>query len=593
MIAGRYRQQKRLQRDPMILNNSEIRDMLNQVADLLDIQGDNPFRVRAYREAARMIDAMSQQIAEKVRANEDLTGYRGIGKDMAAKIREIVETGTLGKLQQLREQLPLSLLDLMQVPSLGPRKISHIYRELGISTLEELEKAAREGRLAALNGFGEKTQQNILQSLERIKQSGGRRLLWSDAAPFAESLEQYLGGVEGVGRLEVAGSFRRGSETVGDLDILATCRKGHEGRLMEAFVSFEGTKNVLARGVTRSSIILRCGLQVDLRIVPRVSYGAALHYFTGSKSHNIAIRRRGLEKGYKINEYGVYEKNRRIAGKTEKEVYAAVGLPYIEPELRENLGEIEAAAGNRLPRLVRRCDIRGDLHTHSRRTDGNATLREMAEAAKAMGYAYLAITEHSQKVAMAGGLNEKEVRLHMEEIDRVNEALSGFRLLKGMEVDILPDGTLDLPDSVLRELDLTVCSVHYQQRLPLKKQTERVIRAMDNPYFHILGHPTARLINTRDPMEIDLERIIEAARERGIVIELNAQPDRLDLPYPYCKMAAERGVKIALSTDAHSAESLGFMKNGIIAARRGWLTRDDIVNTRPLKQLLRMLRPKP
>ncbi|MCF8095373.1 MAG: DNA polymerase/3'-5' exonuclease PolX [Desulfobacteraceae bacterium] len=574
----------------MIMHNNEIRDILAKVADLMEIKGENQFRVRAYREAARIVEGLSEQAARMVEEGQDLTQYRGIGKDMADKIREIVESGTLVQLKDLKNEVPVSLLDLMKVPSLGPRKISHIYKKLGVTTLEEMEKAAGQGEIAQLNGFGQKTQQNILDSLGRIKKKGARRLLWSDAEPFVRELRDRLSGIEGVRQVKVAGSFRRGKETVGDLDILASCGPGREQELMEAFVSFEGVKNVLARGKTKSSVILRSGLQVDLRIVAQVSYGAALHYFTGSKAHNIAVRKLGIERGYRINEYGVFYGEKRIAGKTEKEVYASVGLAFIDPELRENLGEIEAAEDGRLPKLVRRSDIRGDLHSHTRRTDGHGNLREMAEAAKALGYEYLAITEHSQKVAMAGGLNEKELRVHMENIDLINEELKGIRLLKGMEVDILADGSLDLPDSVLKDLDLTVCSVHYQQRLDRKKQTDRIIRAMDNPNLDILGHPTARLINTRDPMDIDLEKIIEAAHQRNVAIELNAQPDRLDLPHNYCKMAAEMGVKIALSTDAHSADNLDLMENGIIAARRGWLAKADIINTRPLPQLRKILR---
>ncbi|MFW5975635.1 MAG: DNA polymerase/3'-5' exonuclease PolX [Desulfosalsimonas sp.] len=574
----------------MMVHNNEIRDVLSQVADLMEIKGENQFRVRAYREAARIVEGLSEQAAGMVKEHKDLTQYRGIGKDMAGKIEEIAKTGTLELLKELRSEVPVSLLDLMKVPSLGPRKISHIYKTLGVTTLQELEQAAEQGKIADLNGFGEKTQQKILESLGRIKKEGARRLLWSDAEPFAAALKQELAGLNGVRRVKLAGSFRRGRETVGDLDILVACSPGREQEVTEAFVSFEGVKNVIARGKTKSSVILRSGLQVDLRIVAQVSYGAALHYFTGSKAHNIAVRKLGTELGYRINEYGVFSGQKRIAGRTEKEVYESVGLVYIEPELRENLGEIEAAEDGRLPELVKRSDIRGDLHCHTRRTDGHASLREMAEAAKALGYEYLAVTEHSQKVAMAGGLNEKELRVHMENIDRVNEGLKGIRLLKGIEVDILPDGRLDLPDSVLKDLDLAVCSVHYQQQMDRKKQTERVIRAMDNPNMDILGHPTARLINTRDPMDIDLERIIEEAKQRNVVIELNAQPDRLDLPHNYCKTAAELGVKIALSTDAHSTDNLELMENGIIAARRGWLTRADIINTRPLSGMLGMLR---
>jgi DNA polymerase (family 10) len=574
----------------MFPQNNEIRDLLNQVADLLEIKDENPFRVRAYREAARIVEQTSEPVASMVKAGTDLTQFQGIGKDLAGKIREIVETGGLEQLRKLREEIPVSLLDLMKVPSLGPKKTAVLYKKLGINSLEDLERAARRGQIAELNGFGEKSQQHIIESLGRVKKSKEKRILWSDAAPLARALESYLSEIKGVRQARIAGSFRRGKETVGDLDILVACSRGMEKQVTEAFVSFENVKNILSQGETKSSVILRSGLQVDLRIVPQVSFGAALQHFTGSKAHNIAVRKIAVEKGLQINEYGVYKEDKRIAGKTEKEVYAAVDLPYIEPELRENLGEIEAAMEKRLPKLIKRSDIRGDLHSHTRRTDGHDSIEDMARAAMALGYQYLAITDHSQKVAMAGGLNEKQVRGHMEKIDAVNENLSGFRLLKGMEVDILADGSLDLPDSVLKDLDIVVCSVHYQQRMDEKKQTERIIRAMDNPYCQILGHPTARLINTRDPMEIDLEKIIMAAGQRGVVMELNAQPDRLDLPSHYCKMAAEAGVRIALSTDSHSVDNLDLMENGITAARRGWLTRDDVINTRPVTEMLKLLR---
>jgi len=574
----------------MTTQNKEIRDIFNQVADLMEIKGENPFRIRAYREAARLIDGMSEQMAQMVKEERDLTQYRGIGKDLADKICEIVETGNLGYLDELKTELPESLLDLLAIPDLGPKKVAAIYHKLGAATVDELRTAAESGKIAQLEGFGTKTQENILAALGRLKKAAAKRILFSDAQPVAGALEAHLKVQQGVKQVTMAGSFRRGRETVGDLDILATCKRGAEKTLMAAFVEFEDVARIDAHGQTKSSVHLRSGLQVDLRIVPAVSYGAALHYFTGAKAHNVAVRKLAVEKGLKINEYGVYRDEDRIAGKTEKAVYETVGLAYIEPELRENMGEIEAAQNGTLPDLIRVSDIRGDLHLHTTRSDGRNSLAEMAEAAKNRGYEYIAITEHSKQVAMAGGLNEKQVRAHMAEIDRLNEEIEGITLLKGMEVDILADGTLDLPDSVLKALDLTVCSLHYQQRLAGNKQIERVIRAMDNPYCHILGHPTARLLNRREPIDIDLNAIIEAAAERGVILELNAQPDRLDLPHNYCKAAAERKVKIAISTDAHSTDNLNFMPNGLTEARRGWLTKKDVINTLPLRELMNALK---
>lgn len=574
----------------MSVQNAEIQAIFEQVADLIEIKGENPFRVRAYREAARVIGGMSEQMAKLVREGRDLTQYRGIGKDLAEKITEIVETGKLSFLEDLKAELPGSLLDLLEIPDLGPKKVAALYHQLGVSSVDELQAAAENNRVARIPGFGAKSQEKIRQSLDRFKKKPAERMLLADAEPVAAALQAYIKAQDGVKQTSIAGSFRRGKETVGDLDILATCRKGYESRLMKAFVEYGEVVRIDAQGPTKSSVHLRSGLQVDLRIVPRASYGAALHYFTGSKAHNVAVRQLAQEKGLKINEYGVYENNKQIAGESEAGVYETVGLCYIEPELRENRGEIEAARTGSLPGLISVSDIRGDLHTHTVATDGIGSTEEMAEAARNAGYEYLAITEHSRKVAVAGGLNEKQVRRHLEAIDRLNETINGIRLLKGMEVDILSDGSLDLPDTVLKELDLTVCSIHYHQGMTSEKQTERVIRAMDNPWFNILGHPSGRLINRREPMAIDMEAIIEAASRRGIIIELNAQPDRLDLSHKYCQTAVERGVKLAISTDAHSPANLSLMRNGVTEARRGWVSRTDVVNTLGLRDLLQALK---
>ncbi len=574
----------------MTVHNREIAAAFARIADLLEIRGDNPFRVRAYREAARVLEDMTEPVERMVKDGADLTRIKGIGKDLAEKIKAFVETGRLEYLEKLESEIPASLLELMKIPDLGPRRVAVIHKELGIETVEELRAAIETGKISSLKGFGEKSEQKIFHALSEIPNKKNHRMLLADVAASASSFQKYLEEQPGVERVSLAGSYRRGKETVGDLDILVICREGFEETVMASFVRFGEVARVLSRGTTKSAVVLRSTLQVDLRIVERSSYGSAMHYFTGSRAHNIAIRKLAVQNKYKINEYGVFEEGKKIAGETESGLYEAMGLRYIAPELRENLGEVEAARENRLPRLIGISDIRGDLHMHTTRTDGRNTLAEMAAAARDLGYEYIAITEHSRKVAMAGGLDESGLRQYMAVIDAENEKIDGITILKGIEVDILPGGELDLPDSVLRDLDIVVGSVHYQQRFPVRQQTERVIRAMDNPHLQILGHPTGRLLNRREPMDIDLERIIEAAKERDVIIELNAQPDRLDLPHNYCKLAAEIGVPIAVSTDAHSTENLLRMKNGITEARRGWLTRQDVINTRPLAEMTGMLR---
>jgi DNA polymerase (family 10) len=570
----------------MPVHNSEIAKTLNQIADLLDIRGENQFRIRAYRNAARTIGGLSQGVADMIGRGEDLSRLPGIGKDLAGKIREIVETGKLSLLEELKQEIPAELGDIMKVPGLGPKKVHVLHEKLGITSLEQLRDAAKEGKIEDLPGFGRKTEDSILDELGRMK-GGAERIKIAVAEEIADSLLDFLKKAEGVKDIAAAGSYRRRQETVGDLDILVTCRKG--SKVMDHFVGFEDVDKVISKGETRSSVVLRSGLHVDLRVVLQISYGAALHYFTGSKAHNIEIRKLGMKKDCKINEYGVFKGDRRIAGRTEEEVYGSVGLPFIEPELRENRGEIEAARDHKLPRLITLDDIRGDLHCHTSETDGKNRLQEMAKAARDRGYEYLAVTDHTKRVAMAHGFDAKRLGTRIREIDRLNERLTGFRVLKSAEVDILEDGSLDLPDDILAELDLTVCAVHYNFKLPRQKQTERIIRAMDNPNFSIFSHPSGRLINEREPYDVDMERIMEAAQERGRLLELNAQPDRLDLTDIHCKTAKEMGIKIAISTDAHSIRDLDFMRFGIGQARRGWLEPDDVVNTRGLKGLLKLL----
>lgn len=576
----------------MPVHNSDIADVFNEAADLLEIKGANRFRVRAYRDAARTIVGLSRRAADMVKEGEDLSDLPGIGKDLAGKIEEIAKTGKLPLLEELREELPSGLSRLMKLEGLGPKKVKALHHELGIDSLKGLEKAARAGKVRELEGFGEKTEKAILSEIEKVRGGKRERIKLVRAEEIAGPLVEYLKKGKGVKEICVAGSYRRRRDTVGDLDVLVTCKKG--SKVMDRFAAYDDVEKVVSKGSTRSTVILRTGLQVDLRVVPRVSYGAALHYFTGSKAHNIAVRKMGVKRKLKINEYGVFKgkgkKEERVAGRTEKEVYGQVDLPYIPPELRENRGEIEAAEKGKLPDLITLDDIRGDLHMHTKHTDGRYTAEEMAAAGRERGYEYVAITDHSKRVTVAGGLDGKELAEEMEEIDRINAKLKGITILKGVEVDIMEDGSLDLPDEILKELDLVVAAVHYKFNLSAKKMTDRILKAMDNPLVTILDHPTGRLINERDPYELDMERLVKGARERGVILELNAHPDRLDLNDVHCRMARETGVKIAVSTDAHRKTDLDYMRFGIGQARRGWLEADDVVNTRSLKELKKLLR---
>lgn len=571
----------------MTVHNKEIAAIFEELADLLEIEGANAFRVRAYREAARSISGMSESLADLVAEGDDLSELPNIGESMAEKIATIVETGSLPQLEEAQGRVPATLSEIMKVGGLGPKRVKALHQGLGIDTLEDLKTAAEAGRVRELPGFGKKTENNIKERLQRWEGEEKRTLLL-DAEEIVRPLVVYLEEVEGVKDLTVAGSYRRRKETVGDIDVLATC--GKDSPIMDRFADYEEVSEVVSKGETRSTARLRSGMQVDLRVLPEVSYGAALHYFTGSKAHNIAVRKRGVKRGLKINEYGIFRDEERVAGKTEEEVFEAVDLPYIVPELRENNGEIEAAEEGRLPRLVELDDICGDLHSHTKATDGHDELEAMAEAAAERGYAYLAVTDHSKHVSVANGLDEKRLAGQIAAIDELNEKLDGrIRILKGIEVDILEDGSLDLPDEILRALDLRVCSIHYKLGLPEKKQTERVIRAMDNPLFNIFAHPTGRLIGSREPYEIDLERIMDAALERGCFLEINAQPSRLDLTASDCRMAREKGLKVAISTDAHATGQLAHMRFGVWQARRGWLGPDDVLNTRGLDNLMKLL----
>ena len=571
----------------MPVYNSDVAEIFNRVADLLEIEGANEFRVRAYRNAARTISTLSDNVADRVKEGEDLTEMEGIGEDLAAKIEEIVKTGDLKQLEEIEQRTPPALAEMLDIAGLGPKRVQKLYKVLDITSMEELRQAAEAHRIRELEGLGETIEQKVLDDLEAMDQHEERTRL-DVAEERVEPLVAYLEEIEGVQQVAVAGSYRRHKETVGDLDILATGSEGEQ--IINHFVNYEDVKTILSQGETRSSVELRTGLQVDLRVVAEDSYGAALLYFTGSKAHNIALRNMALDQDLKINEYGVYQGEERIAGKTEKEIYDLFDLPVFEPELREDRGEIEAAARGTLPDLITLEDIRGDLQMHTQASDGHDTLKEMAQAARDLGYEYIAITDHSARVAVTQGLDADSLSRRIDEIDQLSEEMEELRILKGIEVDILEDGSLDLPDESLANLDVVIAAVHVKFDLPREKQTERIIRAMDNPHVHILAHPTGRIIGDRQPYALDMERLMEAAQERGCVLEVNAHPDRLDLNDIHCKMAKELGVKIAISTDAHRVNHLRMMRYGIGQARRGWLEPKDVVNTRSWSDLADILK---
>jgi len=566
----------------MPVNNRDIVRVFSKIADLLEIKDANPFRVRAYREAAHTINGLSESVARLIEEGEDLSGLPGIGKDLAGKIKTIVKTGSHPLLKDLKQEVPGELSDLMKIKGIGPRKVSSLYEELEIKNRRQLEKAAEKHRIRELEGFGPKTERNILEQIKR-REKEHERLKRADAEKIIEPFIRYLRKEGKLESLQIAGSFRRKKETVGDVDILAA---GHRGcQIMDRFTGYEDVKEVLSSGDTRSSVILKSGLQVDLRVVPQAGFGAALHYFTGSQAHTVAIRKIAVKKNYKLNEYGGYRKNKRVFGRTEREVYDKLGMNYIEPELRENRGEIDAARTDNLPDLVKVDDIRGDLHVHTDATDGRHSMEDMVKAARKKGYKYVAISDHSRNVTVAGGLGPKELEEQLDRIDRLQERTDGIRILKSAEVDILEDGTLDLPDGILKKLDFTICSVHYHFDLSRKKQTERVLKAMDNRYMNILGHASGRLIHKRPPMELDMEKLMKAAADRRIHFEINSHPDRLDLNDRHCRMGKELGIKMAVTTDAHITGSLDLMRFGVDQARRGWLEAEDIINTRPWKNL--------
>jgi DNA polymerase (family 10) len=571
----------------MAVQNSEIADIFYEIADLLEIEGANTFRVRAYRNAARTIGGYPQRIHKMLNSGESIEEISGIGDDLAEKIEEIVETGNLVFLEELRSRTPHSLLELLKIPGLGPKRVQQLYQELKITNLPELRKALESGRVAELDGFGSKTVENIFEGLES-KTLKEQRTRLDIAEQFVDPLLQYLKNIDEVTDAQIAGSFRRRKETVGDLDIIAISEEGE--LVCDAFVNYDCVSKVLSHGETKASIKLRSGLQVDLRVVTKESYGAALLYFTGSKAHNIHLRNIANDKGYKINEYGVYEDDKRLLGETESEIYEFFGMPFIEPELREDTGEIEAALDRALPDLVHLNDIRGDLQMHTKASDGKHTLEEMAKKAKELGYEYIAITDHTSHIGVTQGLKAEDVPDYLKKIDRFNQEHDEIQVLKGIEVDILKDGSLDLPDEILEQMDVVLVSIHSNFDLDEEAQTKRIIKALENPNVNILAHPTTRLIGSRDPIKLDMQKIMEKSLELGCFLEINASPERLDLWDDYIRSSVEMGLNLVISTDAHRKSDLENMRFGVDQARRGWASKALILNTQALSDVEKHLK---
>jgi len=569
------------------MQNAAIAALFDELADLLELQGANPFRVRAYRNASRTIGDLSESIVELVNAPEgDLTQLAGIGKDLAAKIETVVTTGKLPQLEELRTQFSPDMVRMLRIPGLGPKKVAVLIDELELKTLADLQAAAEQGRIAPLKGFGKKTEQTILEGLKQIEQAG-QRVLLSTAKAAADRIVADLAKVPGVSQITAAGSCRRRKETCGDLDILAVA--DDSAAIMDQLAAHPSVQKVVARGETKQTVILAGGLQLDLRVVPSESYGAAMQYFTGSKEHNIVIRRRAQERGLKLNEYGVYRGETYVAGQTEQDVYAAVDLPWIPPELRENRGEIELAEKHQLPTLIELDDIQGDLHMHTTATDGTASILEMAEAAKARGLKYIAITDHSKRVSMAHGLDAERLRAHWKEIDKVRGQIQGIEILCGIECDILEDATMDLDDEVLSEADWVIAVLHYGLKQPREQIQKRLLNAIRNPHVDVIGHPTGRMIGHRPGADIHFPEIFKAAAEHGVMLEINANPVRLDLDDIHAAAAKDHVIPIVINTDSHATNGFEILEFGVYQARRAGLTKADVANTKSFAEFQKLI----
>jgi DNA polymerase (family 10) len=553
------------------------------MADILEFKDENPFKISAYRKASRIIGDLTQDI-EEIAEGGKLKEVPGIGEGMAQKILEYLKTGKVSKFEEVRKGVSDALIAIMDIPGMGPKTLSMIHKEKGISSLSQLEKAVENGSLVGLPGIGEKKVENIKRGIQLLKQSKGRMNL-GIAFPVAKEIVETLREKAGSKKIEWAGSLRRMRENIGDIDILATGPNKEE--IVHTFTHLPEVKEVLASGETKASVIVEGGIQIDLRVVEEDSYGAALQYFTGSKGHNIHLRGIAKTKGIKINEYGVFKGEKKVGGKEEEDVYRALGMDWIEPELREDRGEIEAAKEARLPKLVKEPEIKGDLHVHSNWSDGTSPIEEIARAAQKRGYQYVAICDHSKSLKITHGLDESRLMKQIEEIDRINEKMKGFQILKGTEVDILNDGRLDLSEKVLEKLDLVVAAVHSGFKQEKEKMTKRIVRALENPLVHILAHPSGRLLGARDPYEVEIDEVMEAAKQYGKALEINAYFERLDLDDIHCRKAKEMGIPLAIGTDSHHVDQMWMISLGVAVARRGWLETPNILNTLPLKGILK------
>ncbi len=571
------------------MKNQEVANIFNEIADLLEIKGDNPFRIRAYRRAALNIEALSNDVSHI--SKEELMKIPGIGQDLAGKIEEYVGTGRIQSYEDLKKEMPEGLSLLLSVPSLGPKTAKLLYEKLNIKDLQDLERYAREHKLSGLPGIKDKTEENILKGIEMLKRGRERQPL-GKVLPIAEDLLEHIRQKAPVIQISVAGSIRRYKDTIRDIDILATSRDPKA--VMNAFVHLPQVKSVIMHGPTKSSIIIHEGLQVDLRVVEEDSFGAALAYFTGSKAHNIRLREMAVKLRLKINEYGIFREkdDKKLGGKEEEDIYRTLGLPYIPPELREDSGEIEIALKGKLPKLVSLSDIRGDLHVHTKRSDGSHDLDELIMEARKRGYEYIAITDHSKGLGIARGLNEERLMEEKKEIDAINKRLRGFKVLSGIEVDIRSDGSLDFSDNILQKMDIVVASIHSGFRQNREKITKRIVSALRNPYVSVIAHPTGRLLGERDPYDVDMDEILKVAQETGTAIEINAYPLRLDMNDVHTKKAKERGVPIVISTDTHVVSQFDYMSYGISIARRGWLEKEDVLNTMKYDMLMKKLRKR-
>ncbi len=553
------------------------------MADILEFKGENPFKISAYRKASRILGDLTQDI-EEITEKGELKKIPGIGEGMAQKIEEYLKTGKVSKFEEIRRGVSDELIAIMDIPGMGPKTLAMLHKEKGINNFSQLEKALSDGALLGLFGMGEKKVENIKRGIQLLKQSKGRMNL-GVAFPAARRIVDTLRQKTGSKKIEWAGSLRRMKENIGDIDILAT--GPDKEKILQVFTHLPEVKEVLASGETKASVIVEGGTQIDLRVVEEDSYGAALQYFTGSKGHNIHLRGIAKAKGIKINEYGAFKGEKKIAGKEEKDIYRSLGMDWIEPELREDRGEIEGAQKGRLPKLLQESEIKGDLHVHSKWSDGVFSIEEMAKAAQKRGYQYVAICDHSKSLKIAHGLDESRLIKQIEEIDSINEKFEGFQILKGTEVDILSDGRLDFSEEILEKLDFVVAAIHSGFKQDRGKMTKRIIQALENPHIHILAHPSGRLLGARDPYEVEMDELMEAAKKYGKALEINAYFERLDLDDIHCRKAKEMGIRVGIGTDAHHLDQMWMMSLGVAVARRGWLEAKDVLNTLSLKEILK------